>query len=65
MPLGKTFTKSTQEELKLDIIAIYKGKFVPLCTFTLRFPQDFIILFSKVIVWPFQKVAQTSGENVW
>ena len=45
------------------LLAIDKGKFGPLCTFTLRFPQDFIILFSKVIVWPFQKVAQTSGEN--
>ena len=59
------FGKSTQEGLKLDIIAIYRGKFVPLSTFTLCFSQDFIILFSKVIVLRFQKVAKTSEENVW
>ena len=59
------FGKSTQDRLKLDIIALHMGKIKPLCTFTLHFPQDFIILFGKGIEWPFQKVTQTSGENVW
>ena len=62
--LGKMFGKSAQEGSALYLLAIYKGKFGPLSTFILHFPQDFIILFSKFIVWSFQKVAQTSGENI-
>ena len=56
------FGKSTQEGSKLYLLAIYNGKLGPLCTFTLHFPQGFILLFSKVILWPFQKVAKTSGK---
>ena len=57
------FGKSKQEGSKLYLLAIYKGKFGPLSTFTLRFSQDFFILFSNNIVYPFQKVSQTYGKT--